>query len=95
MLGRCLERAKERHVKFIATAVVYIILLAVVAVLSFFTVLVLVGPHAGILPSWLEPVVLVIGWLAVLVLPVLVARLVWRRYDRSEPPNNSLPARRP
>lgn len=79
--------------KYIATAVVYIVTLAVVAVLSFFTVLVLAGPHAEILPSWLEPVVFVIGWLAVLVLPVLVARLVWRRYGRSVQPNSSLQAR--
>ena len=81
--------------KYIATAIVYIVSLAVVAIVSFFTVLVLAGPHAGILPSWLEAVILAIGWLAVLVLPVLVARLAWRRYGRGELPNNSLQARRP
>lgn len=78
-MSGCLESAKERYVKYIATALAYVVSLAVVVVLAFFTVLVLAGPHAGLLPSWLEPVVLAIGWLAVLVLPVLVARLVWRR----------------
>lgn len=75
--------------KVVATAVAYIVALAVVAVFSFFAVLIPAGPHAGLLPSWLEPVVLGMGWLAVLVLPVLVARAVWRRFGRSEPPSNS------
>lgn len=81
--------------KYVATAVAYVASLAVVALISFFTVIVLAGPHAGLLPSWLEPVVLAIGWLAVLVLPVLVARLVWHRFGPSESPNNSLQGRRP
>lgn len=71
--------------KVVATAVAYMVSLAVVAALSFFAVLIFAGPHAGLLPSWLEPVVLGIGWLAILVLPVLVARVVWRRIGRSEP----------
>ncbi len=73
--------------KVVATAVAYIFSLAVVAALAFFAVLILAGPHAGLLPFWLEPVVLGMGWLAVLVLPVLVARVVWRRIGRSEPDN--------
>ncbi|MCF8199751.1 MAG: hypothetical protein K9J42_13360 [Sulfuritalea sp.] len=81
--------------KVIATAVAYIVSLVITAAISFFAVLILAGPHAGLLPSWLEPVVLGIGWLAVLVVPVLVARLVWCRIGRSEPPNNSLQARLP
>lgn len=81
--------------KVVATAVAYMVSLAIVAALSFFAVLILAGPHTGLLPSWLEPAVLGIGWLAVLVLPVLVARVVWRRIGRSEPPNNSLQARLP
>ncbi|HEX5803090.1 MAG TPA: hypothetical protein VFY24_08700, partial [Azospira sp.] len=77
------------------TAVAYIVSLAITAAVSFFAVLVLAGPHAGLLPSWLEPVVLGMGWLAVLVVPVLAARVVWHRLGRSEPPNNPLQARRP
>jgi hypothetical protein len=79
-------------VRFVATAVAYIASLVVVAALTFFTVLVLAGPHAGLLPSWLELVVLGLGWLAVFVLPVLAARAVWRRLGRSKLPNNSLQA---
>lgn len=62
-----------------ATVAAYAVSLAAVAAVSFLIVLVLAGPHAGLLPSWLEAVVLGLGWLAVLVLPVLVARAVWRR----------------
>lgn len=78
--------------RYVATAVAYIASLVVVAALSFFTVLVLAGPHAGLLPSWLEPAILGLGWLAVLVLPVLAARAVWRRLGGSKLPNNSLQA---
>lgn len=81
--------------KIAATAVAYIVSLVLTAVVSFFVVLALAGPHAGLLPSWLEPVVLGMGWLAVLVAPVLVARVVWRRVGCSEPPDNSLQGRRP
>jgi len=73
---------KERYMQVFATAVAYIVSLAVVAAFTLFAVLILAGPHAGMLPSWLEPVVLGAGWLAVLVLPVLVARAVWRRTGR-------------
>jgi hypothetical protein len=48
----------------------------VVAALTFFVVIFLAGPHAGLLPHALEVVVFVLGWLFVLVLPVLAARTV-------------------
>ena len=74
--------------RIIVTAVSYVISLALVAALSFLLVLVLAGPHAGLLPSWLEVVVLGLGWLAVLVLPILSACAVWRRFTGGKPPNN-------
>ncbi|MGZ5030645.1 MAG: hypothetical protein ACXWAT_10030, partial [Methylobacter sp.] len=54
--------------KVLITAITYLISLAVVAVVTFIVVLVLAGPHAGLLPGWMEKVVLVIGWLVVLFL---------------------------
>ena len=77
------------------TAATYLISLAVVTALSFLVVVILAGPHAGLLPSWMEAVILGLGWLAVLILPILAARAVWRKIDRGAPPNNSLQARRP
>ena len=44
-----------------------------------FVVLVLAGPHAGLLPEWLEVAVLVAGWLTLLAAPVVMGRRVYRR----------------
>jgi hypothetical protein len=40
--------------KVLVTAIAYLISLAVVAVVTFIVVLVLAGPHAGLLPGWME-----------------------------------------
>jgi hypothetical protein len=65
--------------RILVTALTYIASLFVTTIAAFFFVIILVGPHAGLLPSWLEAIVLGLGWLAVLILPVLIARKVWRR----------------
>ena len=57
----------------------YLVSLALVAVAAFFVAVVLAGPHSDFLPGWLSAVVFALGWLAVFVLPVLSARLAWRR----------------
>ena len=44
----------------------------------FFSVLVLAGPHSSLLPSAIQPAVLVLGWLVFLVMPLWIARRVWR-----------------
>jgi len=66
-------------VRIVLTLIAYLVALAAVAVIAFFAVIFLAGPHAGLLPAWLEAVVLGLGGLAVLLLPVLAARAVWRR----------------
>jgi len=65
--------------RLLLAALSYLLSLAATAALCFFLVLVVAGPHAGLLPAWLEPVALVAGWLVVLVLPIIIARAVWRR----------------
>lgn len=62
-----------------ATLFAYLLSLGVVGVIAFFAVIILAGPHSGLLPSWLEDVVLALGWLAALVVPGIVALRVWRR----------------
>ena len=41
-------------------------------------VLVLAGPHSSLLPAPLQGAVLVLGWLGALVIPVAIARRVYR-----------------
>lgn len=65
--------------RVLLTAAAYLFTLVIVAAVVFVVVIVLAGPHAGLLPQWLEVVVIGAGWLLVLVVPVLAARWVWRR----------------
>ena len=46
-----------------------------------FAVMVLAGPHSSLLPQPLQIVALVLGWCAVLAVPILVARKVWLRWS--------------
>lgn len=67
------------RMRLFLTVLVYLMALIVVAVASFYLVIILAGPHGGLLPSSFETVVLVLGWLLVLVVPILPARWVRRR----------------
>ena len=67
------------HMKYALTALTYLVSFALIGVVSFFVVIFLAGPHAGLLPEPLEVFVGIVGLLAVLVLPILVARTVWKR----------------
>jgi hypothetical protein len=69
--------------RIVATILTYLLALVVVACVAFVVVIVLAGPHSGLLPFWLEGVVGAAGWLAVLVVPALLARKVWRRFVRN------------
>lgn len=64
--------------KVLLTVVAYLGTLVAVAVLAFFGVLILAGPHGGLLPSEAGPVVLVVAWATVIIVPALISRLVWR-----------------
>ena len=65
--------------RLLLTIGAYLGTLAVVAAAAFLAVIVLAGPHGGLLPRALEGAVLVLGWLAVLLVPAWVAWIVWRR----------------
>lgn len=65
--------------KYFITAITYVISLAIIGAATLFLVLVVAGPHSGLLPSWLETPVALTGLLVILVAPVLIARTVWRR----------------
>ena len=65
--------------KVLITVAASLISLAVAAGLALVFVLVLAGPHSDILPSWLRPAVFVLAWMAVVAVPFIVGRSIWRR----------------
>ena len=52
---------------------------ALLGPVCFFVTVLLAGPHSSMLPSTVQPAVWVLGWLVLLVVPILVARQVWLR----------------
>lgn len=65
--------------RVLLTITTYLGTLAVVGVAAFVAVMLLAGPHGGLLPRTFEVPVLIAGWLAVIAIPLWVAWLVWRR----------------
>lgn len=65
--------------RIFVTIIAYLVSLPLVTVATFFIVLVLAGPHSDVLPGWVGPFVVGLGWLVVLLLPALIAYWVWRR----------------
>ena len=61
------------------TAIAYLVSTALLAPVLFLAVMVLAGPHSSVLPSMLQPAVVIGGWVTLIVAPILVARAVWRR----------------
>jgi len=65
------------------TVVATLLSLIVTAGVALGCVLVLAGPHSDILPSWLQGVVFVFGWAAVIAVPITVGRFTWRRLHQA------------
>lgn len=63
-------------------ALAYFAAMALLAVVLFFVVLVLAGPHGGILPDGMRPVVLPLAWAIALIAPVWPAFAAWRCLER-------------
>ncbi|MFC7462508.1 hypothetical protein [Hydrogenophaga defluvii] len=76
---------KGTAARWALTLVAYLATLVFVAMACGALVLVVAGPHAGLLPGWLEAVVLGLGWLLVLVLPLWAAHNVWHRFSQAAP----------
>ena len=65
--------------RYLLTGLAYVVSLVVTAAVVLVAVLFLAGPHAGLLPQPLEVVVIIAGWGAVVALPIVAARGVWKR----------------
>jgi len=56
---------------------------AALATALFIPVLMVAGPHAGLLPGWAGPIVLALAWAVILLLPMLPTLWVWRHLGRA------------
>ena len=65
------------------TLLAWLLAAVVLAPACFFMTMLVAGPHSSLLPSFLQPIALLLGWLLFLVGPVWVARVVWVRVTRS------------
>ena len=65
--------------RVLLTSISYVLAVALLAPALFFAVMVVAGPHSSVLPSTLQPAVLLLGWMTLIVAPILIARAVWRR----------------
>lgn len=74
-----------RTMKVALTVLAYVGSLVAVAAVTAFVVLVLAGPHAGLLPQPLEIAVALAGWGVVIAVPIVAARAVWRRLGERGP----------
>lgn len=68
--------------RLILTALAWIVSAGVLAPICFFGAIILAGPHSSMLPSIIQPAVLLFFWIVFLAAPIVVARFVWRRLGR-------------
>lgn len=74
--------ARGHAVRALLVSVAYLAALAVVGLLAFFGVLVLAGPHGGLLPPRWSGLALGLAWTLVAIVPLLAARWTWRQLAR-------------
>ena len=72
-------RVRSAGMRWFLTILAYLALLGLVGVVAFIMALLLGESHGGLLPDAMRPIAFIAAWAAVLVLPVLGARTVWRR----------------
>ena len=65
--------------RVLLTAAAFLISSAVLAPALFFAAIVLAGPHSSMLPSSVQPIVVIAAWITLLAAPIVIARAVWRR----------------
>jgi molybdate transport system substrate-binding protein len=68
--------------RLMLTGLAWIVSAAVLAPVCFFGAIILAGPHSSMLPSFMQPAVLVLFWIVFLAAPIMAARVVWRRLGR-------------
>jgi hypothetical protein len=71
--------------RLLISGATYLVTLATVAAIAFCLVILLAGPHGGMLPHALGGVVLILGYALVLLLPLFAACAMWRRLGKTAP----------
>ena len=64
------------------TALAWFVSAAVLAPICLFGAIIFAGPHSSMLPSIIQPAVLLFFWIVFLAAPIVAARFVWRRLGR-------------
>jgi hypothetical protein len=74
------EGSVRSVMRVLLTAMVWLVTTAILAPVCFFGTMILAGPHSSMLPSFIQPAILLLAWLVFLAGPAAIARLVWRRH---------------
>lgn len=70
--------------RYLAAIAMYLVSLFACAVVGLFLILIFAGPHSSALPPAFEMPVRIVAGLLALVVPLLAARLAWRRAARGQ-----------
>ena len=68
--------------KWLLIGLLYLVTLLVTAVVCFYSVIILAGPHGGLLPDAFQPAVLIAAWLILIVLPPVLTSLAAKRLSK-------------
>ena len=71
--------------RVIWTLAAFLLALAITAPALFFGVLIVAGPHSGLLPHFLEVIVLILAWITLIAFPTWIARKIWKRLGPKNP----------
>ncbi len=67
--------------KWLASIAMYILVFIIASVITIPAILFFAGPHSGYLPIWLEKPVLIVGWVFVVVMPFILAKKNYCRFN--------------
>ena len=69
----------SQFARIFVVSLVYLLALGVIGFGAFIATFLLVNPHGSLLPEAAAPVVLLLMLAVTIVLPILIARWIWRR----------------
>jgi hypothetical protein len=70
--------------RVILTTCSYFIALFILAAFVFVVTISVAGPHSSLLPEWMSKMVFLIGWVIIIILPVLVAKWIYLKLSRQK-----------